>query len=32
MKDIDEWVYDPNSEEQIKFTIHSYSLKKALAK
>lgn len=32
MKKIDEWVYDPNSGETCKFTIESYSLKKALAK
>ena len=32
MEEIDEWVYDPNSEEICKYTIESYSLKKALAK
>ena len=32
MKLIDEWVYDPNSEETLTFDIQSYSLKKALSK
>ena len=32
MKQIDEWVYDTNSEERLVFQVQSYSLKKALAK
>jgi hypothetical protein len=32
MKEIDEWVYDTNSEEKLVLMIQSYSLKKALAK
>ena len=32
MKEIDEWVYDANSDEKLVYQIQSYSLKKAIAK
>ena len=32
MKQIKDWVYDTNSGEKLSFHIHSYSLKKAIAK